>query len=116
MLRRVLGISGELPNGENTADLRIWLRKRTPEEADATLGKGLASTAKYDDNFRLERSLTLVEELHAAQPSNDLLEAYLKNIRVDLDDSRAPSLKALAGKIQDPKRRSAMLEKLAERK
>lgn len=63
-----------------------------------------------------EQALTLVAELHAARPSDDLLESYLENARTRHDESKTASLMKLAENIQDPERRTAMLEKLAERK
>lgn len=109
--QRTWGNSPEKPNLENTTKLRTWLAAEDPASSETTLGKSIAASANGFGDYKPSDALTLVTELHNAQPSDELLISFLGQTK---PKSNMEPWQALAGKITDPAARAAALEKLAQ--
>ena len=98
-------------------EMRGWAEKQAPGAVDAITGQALAAATDPDraslttvvmaENFR--KSAEIIDALHAESDSDELLVSFLKD---GLLRRHPQECAAMAGKIQDAKRRAEILGKL----
>lgn len=95
---------GELLRRQGQAsELHDWLVRQTPETADRTTGQAVA--ANVGPNLGFDKAAAMITELHARTGSDELLESFLSNDRVN---SQGDQAMALAEQIKDPALRERM--------
>lgn len=95
--------------GSDVDQLRTLLTQQTPTAVDRLTGEALAQAIQDDGEFTFVQAAALVADYHQRGGNDDIITAFLAS--TGAGDS-SPEAIALAGKINDPKRREAALADL----
>ncbi len=96
------------PDGGPSAATKTGRTRTTREGAGDKKGESLAHYG-HDSENNANAALEQVRELHAANPSDDILVGFLQHPNATLDKDTA---RELAGQIRDQERRNEILERL----
>lgn len=91
-------------------EMREWLARESPEAVDTITGESLGNL--WSQQSRWEDNARLIGELHAGNPSDDLLVSFLNGHQATQHPEAA---RELAGKIADETRRAEVMARLEGR-
>lgn len=103
-------IASERPVTKNDLEtMRTWLKRQSPAAVDLMTGEALGQAIQEDGEFDFNQAAALVTDYHQNSGNDDLITGFLTTSAADKTNEKAT---ALAGKIQDPKRRQEALANL----
>ena len=89
--------------------LRTWLKQQAPAATDRLTGEALAQAIQEDGEFSYTQAAALVSDYHQSSGNDDVITGFLAS---ETPAEFMPQAQALAGKINDPKRREEALSLL----
>jgi hypothetical protein len=89
--------------------MRTWLKQQSSATVDRMTGEALGQAIQDDTGLDFSQAAALVSEYHQSSGNDDLITGFLTRAAADAKNAEAI---ALAGKINDPKRREEALANL----
>ncbi|MCW1885225.1 hypothetical protein OKA04_10840 [Luteolibacter flavescens] len=90
-------------------EMRAWVAKQSPESVDTVTAESLGSVWGNDEKW--ESNAKIINDLHAEQPSDELLLSFLKNGQAS---NHREIAREMAAKISDEAKRAELMERFKE--
>lgn len=87
-------------------EMRTWITAQAPDDVDTITGESLGNL--WNPQVKWEENAKLIEELHAENPSDDLLVSFLEGHRAMQNREAA---RTLAEKISDETKRAELISR-----